>query len=71
MSGPGHRRSGRVADVCRQTVFIYRDKVDYEGVAGLLKRGLAPGNRSLVRGAVRMEFVKRMGVGQFRQDKEA
>ena len=29
----------RVADVCRQTVFVYRDKVVAAGVAGLLQRG--------------------------------
>ncbi len=61
----------KVADVCRQTVFVYRDKVVEEGVAGLLKRGKAPGNTPVVRGAVRTEFVKRLEAGQFRQAKDA
>jgi transposase len=61
----------RVADVCRQTVFVYRDKVVAEGVAGLLQRGHAPGNRPAVRGAVRTEFIRRLEAGQFRQAKDA
>ena len=61
----------RVADVCRQTVFVYRDKVVAEGVAGLLKRGKAPGNRPAVRGAVRAEFIRRLEAGQFRQARDA
>ena len=61
----------RVADVCRQTVFVYRDKVVAEGVAGLLKRGKAPGNRPAVHGAVREEFIQRLEAGQFRQARDA
>ena len=61
----------RVADVCRQTVFVYRDKVVAAGVAGLLQRGQAPGNRPAVRGAVRAEFVRRLDAGQFRQARDA
>lgn len=61
----------KVADVCRQTVFVYRDKVVEEGVAGLLKRGKAPGNLPVVRGAVRAEFVQRLEAGQFRQARDA
>ena len=61
----------RVADVCRQTVFVYRDKVVAEGVAGLLKRDKAPGHQPAVRGAVRTEFVRRLEAGQFRQARDA
>jgi transposase len=61
----------RVADVCRQTVFVYRDKVVAAGVAGLLKRGKAPGNRPAVRGAVKTEFIRRLEAGQFRQARDA
>ena len=56
----------RVADVCRQTVFTYRDKVVAAGVAGLLQRGTAPGRQPAVRGAGRTEFVRRLEAGQFR-----
>jgi hypothetical protein len=35
----------RIADGCRQTMFVYRDKVVAAGMAGLLKRGKAPGKR--------------------------
>jgi transposase len=61
----------KVADVCRQTVFEYRDKVVAGGVAGLLKRGKAPGHVPVVRGAVRTEFVERLEQGQFRRAKDA
>lgn len=61
----------KATDVCRQTVFVYRDKVVAEGVAGLLKRGKAPGNTPLVRGALRTEFVQRLEAGQFRQARDA
>jgi transposase len=61
----------RVADVCRQTVFVYRDKVVAGGVAGLLKRGKAPGHRPAVHGTVRTEFVRRLEAGQFRQARDA
>ena len=61
----------RAADVSRQTVFTYRDKVVAGGVAALLQRGKAPGNRPVVRGAVRTEFVRRLEAGQFRQARDA
>jgi hypothetical protein len=35
----------RVADISRQTLFTYRDKVVVGGVSGLLTRGKAPGNQ--------------------------
>ena len=59
----------RVADVCRQTVFVYRDKVVAGGVAGLLRRGHAPGVQPAVRGAVQAEFLQRLQAGKFRRAK--
>jgi len=61
----------RVADVSRQTVFTYRDKVVAGGVARLLERGKAPGNRPAVRGAVETEFLARLAEGKFRRAKDA
>jgi transposase len=61
----------RVADVCRQTVFTYRDTVVAGGVAALLTRGAAPGRPPTVWGAVEAEFVTRLEAGQFRQAKDA
>jgi len=61
----------KVADVSRQTVFTYRDKVVAGGVAQLLARGKAPGNRPVVRGAVRTEFLARLAEGKFRRAKDA
>lgn len=61
----------KVADVSRQTVFTYRDKVVGGGVARLLARGKAPGNRPVVRGAVRTEFLARLAEGKFRRAKDA
>lgn len=61
----------RVADVCRQTVFTYRDKLTEGGVAELLRRGQAPGPSSVVRGAVREEFLHHLGAGKFRRAKDA
>lgn len=61
----------RVADVARQTVFTYRDKVVEGGVAALLQRGHAPGKPPTVRGAVQTEFLERLAAGQFRQARDA
>lgn len=61
----------KVADVSRQTVFTYRDKVVSGGVAALLARGKAPGNRPIVRGAVQTEFLARLAEGKFRRAKDA
>jgi len=60
----------KVADVSRQSVFHYRDIVVKSGAAGLLKRAKAPGNRLAVRGAVRVEFVRRLEAGQFWQARD-
>lgn len=61
----------RVAEVCRQTVFAYRDKVVAGGVAELLRRGQAPGRQPVVRGAVQTEFLQRLDEGKFRRAKDA
>lgn len=61
----------RVADVCRQTVFTYRDTLMAGGVAALLTRKRAPGRRPTVRGAVAREFVARLEAGKFRQARDA
>ena len=61
----------RVADVSRQTVFTYRDKVVAGGVAGLLQRGHGGGPVPTVRGAVATELIERLEAGQFRQARDA
>jgi transposase len=61
----------KVADVCRQTVFTYRDSVVSGGVEALLERGSAPGRMPAVRGAVKTEFIERLEAGQFRQARDA
>lgn len=61
----------RVADVSRQTVFTYRDKVVARGVAGLLQRGNGGGPVPTVQGAVAEELIERLEAGQFRQARDA
>lgn len=61
----------RVADVSRQSVFTYRDKVVAGGVAELLQRGHGGGPVPTVRGAVAEELMERMAAGQFRQARDA
>lgn len=61
----------KVADVSRQTVFTYRDKVVSEGVEGLLQRKHSGGRRPLVRGKLKEEFVERLSEGRFRSAKDA
>jgi transposase len=61
----------KVAGVCRQTVFTYRDKVMAEGVEGLLKRDWAGARVPTVRGEVADEFLKRLEQGKFRQARDA
>ena len=61
----------RAADVCRQTVFVYRDKVVAGGVAELLRRGQAPGRQPAVRGPVAAEFLGHLTAGKFRRAKDA
>lgn len=61
----------KVADVSRQTVFTYRDKVVAEGVEGLLRRKHSGGRRPVMRGKVREEFVERLSEGRFRSARDA
>ena len=61
----------KIASVCRQTVFTYRDKVLTEGVKGLLKRDWNGARKPAVRGAVAAEFLERLGEGKFRQARDA
>lgn len=61
----------KVAEVCRQSVFTYRDKLLAGGVAALLSRKKAPGRQPAVRGAVAQEFIARLEAGKFRQARDA
>jgi transposase len=61
----------RVADVSRQTVFTYRDRVVAAGVQGLLQRRHAGGRTPAVRGAVAAEFLGHLAAGKFRRAKDA
>lgn len=60
----------KIASVCRQTVFTYRDKVLTEGEKGLLKRDWNGARKPAVRGAVAEEFLERLGEGKFRQARD-
>lgn len=61
----------KVADVSRQTVFTYRDRVVAEGVAGLLRRGHGGGRSPTVKGKVQEELLERLSAGRFRQARDA
>ena len=61
----------KVADVSRQTVFTYRDKVVEEGVGGLLRRGHGGGKPAVVVGKVGDELLERLAAGRFRSAREA
>ena len=61
----------RVADVSRQTVFTYRDKIVAGGVPALLERKWAGARRPLVRGALAEEFTRLLEQGRFRRAKDA
>lgn len=61
----------KIAGVCRQTVFTYRDKVRDEGVEALLTREWAGARTPAVRGAVAEEFVAKLEAGTFRQARDA
>ena len=61
----------RAADVSRQTVFTYRDKVVAAGVTGLLTREWKGARVPAVRGAVAAEFIRRLEAGKFRQARDA
>jgi transposase len=59
------------AGVSRASVFNYRDKLEKEGVEGLLSRGWAGARKPAVRGAVAEEFGQALEQGKFRQAKDA
>jgi len=61
----------KIADVCRQSVFTYRDKVVRDGVEGLLSRKKQKGRPPLVRGALAQEFIENLEGGKFRQARDA
>ena len=61
----------KIASVCRQTVFTYRDKVLDGGVKGLLQRDWAGARRPTVRGPLADEFREQLGQGKFRQARDA
>ena len=61
----------RAADVSRQTVFTYRDRVVAAGVKGLLQRRHAGARTPAVRGAVAEEFLQHLAAGKFRRAKDA
>ena len=57
----------RVADVCRQTVFVYRDKVVAGGVPALLRRDWKGARAPAVRGAVQAEFLQHLEAGKWKR----
>lgn len=61
----------RVADVSRQTVFTYRDKVVAGGIAALLERKWSGARKPLVRRALAEEFAQLLESGRFRRAKDA
>ena len=62
----------KIAGVCRQTVFTYRDKVVAEGVSGVAQARLG-GCKSFRPCAVPwlLEFLKQLEQGKFRQARDA
>jgi len=48
----------KIAGVCRQTAFTYRDTVVTQGVKGLRQRGHGGGHTPTVRGAVAREWCR-------------
>jgi transposase len=61
----------KVAGVCRQSVFSYRDKVVADGVKGLLTRNWAGARQPLVRGALAEELKEKLDAGKIRRVKDA
>jgi transposase len=61
----------KVADVSRQTVFTYRDKLVDGGIEALLERKWKGARVPAVRGPVAEEFTARMEAGPFRQARDA
>ena len=61
----------KIAGVCRQTVFTYRDRVVEGGVKALLHRDWNGARKPLVRGPLAQEFIEKLGGGEFRQARDA
>ena len=49
----------KIAGVCRQTVFTYRDRVVEGGVKALLHRDWNGARKPLVRGLLAQEFIEK------------
>ncbi len=60
-----------IADVCRQTVFTYRDLVVAGGVDALLSREWAGARQPTVHGKDAEEFISKLEAGDFRQARDA
>ena len=69
--GPTVAEIMRIAGVCRQTVFTYRDRLAAGGAPKLLARGHGGGPTPAVRGAVQTEFAEKLAAGKFRRAQEA
>ena len=61
----------KIAGVCRQTVFTYRDRVTAGGVKALLQRDWNGARKPTVRGPLAEEFLGKLGRGEFRQARDA
>ena len=61
----------KIASVCRQTVFTYRDKVLDGGVKVLHQCDRAGVRRPTVQGPLADEFHEQLGQGKFRQARDA
>ncbi len=59
------------AEVGRQSLFTYRDKLLARGVAALLSRKKARAGNRRCRGAVAREFIAKLEVRRFRQARDA
>lgn len=61
----------KIAGVCRQTVFTYRDRVVEGGVKALLHRDWNGARKPLVLGPLAQELIEKLGSGEFRQARDA
>ena len=61
----------KIAGVCRQTVFTYRDRVSAGGVKALLHRDWNGARKPTVRGPLAEEFIGKLARGEFRQARDA
>jgi transposase len=61
----------KIAGVCRQTLFTYRDTLVNEGMGKLLGRRWAGARKPAVRGMLEEQFIERLKAGKFRQARDA